>query len=111
MFDPVSMSADWLVATVAAILALLFDYLPGLSGWFDKQDEGKKKLLMVGMLLVVAFGVFGLSCFNLIDIAIACTWGGAGKIAGYWLVAVIANQSTHALTKPTERLKARLFKR
>lgn len=91
-----------LIAFLAALLAVLFDWLPGLKTWFDKKTEGQKRGIMALLLLIVVALVFGLSCFNLIFVGWACTVIGAETALILLLEAIAINQGVHFISKPSK---------
>lgn len=91
-----------LAALAGALLSLLFEYVPGLSGWYDTKSETVKRLIMLVAIVAVAAGTFGLSCFNTPWVYVECTSAGLVELLGAVLFAIIGNQSTHRLTKKAE---------
>jgi len=97
--DPVL--SDLLLATAGILLSLVFTYFPGLKTWYEAQT-GKKALIMLGVILIVSLGYFGLACTALaakIGISVACTTDGALIVALAFVKIVIGNQATYLLTK------------
>jgi hypothetical protein len=88
-----------LAALAGALLSLLFEYVPGLSGWYDAKDEAVKRLIMLGAIVVVAAGIYGLSCFNTPWVYVECTTAGLFALLGQVVMAIVGNQSIHRLTK------------
>jgi hypothetical protein len=105
------MSSEILIAIVGALLSLLFAYVPGASEWYEKlgydvagnYDDGtKKRLVMLGMLVVVAAVGFGLSCAGFaadFKLALTCDRAGATGLVWTLVVAIMANQTAHTLAK------------
>jgi CHASE2 domain-containing sensor protein len=91
-----------LVAFLAALLAVLFDWLPGLKTWFDKKTEGQKRGIMALLLLIVVALVFGLGCFNLIVTGWVCTVIGVQAALMLLLEAIAINQGVHFISKPSK---------
>lgn len=83
-------------AVAGAIVSLAFKYVPGLNGWYDKQTAQFKELFMLGILVIVVAGMFGLSCAGWENF-FACDQIGL-KEALYVLVgAVLGNQGTYSM--------------
>lgn len=97
------MTSDQLAAIAGIILSLLFSYVPGLSDWYAPLDPSVKRLTMAALLLVVAAGVFGLSCAS-ITTSVACTREGALGLVYAFISALVANQSAYQLSP--RRVKA-----
>jgi len=83
-------------AVAGVILSLAFKYIPGLNAWYEKQTSQFKELFMLGMLVIVVAGMFGLSCLGW-ENYFACDQIGL-KDALYVLVgAVIGNQGAYSM--------------
>ena len=48
------------IAIVSAVLAIVFDWFPGIAAWFNGLAEGIKKLIMTGLLVVICAVLFAL---------------------------------------------------
>jgi hypothetical protein len=95
------MSADTLALYAGVILSLLFGYVPGLSDWFATLDGVKKRLLMAGLLLLVALGVVGLACSgygSIFGVPVTCDQAGIAGMIRAFVEAMIANQATYAIS-------------
>ncbi|NMC12674.1 MAG: hypothetical protein GYA34_07295 [Chloroflexi bacterium] len=101
------MSAEMLAAIAGALLSLLFSYVPGLSDWYAslgaaQNDQGtRKRLVMLGLLALVAAGSFGLSCAGWgtgYGLELSCDQQGVMGLLQALLLAAMANQATHRLT-------------
>lgn len=96
------MSADFLSSLAGILISLAASYLPGFAGWFEAQSPNVKRLLMLGMLTLSTAVIFGLACQSWLDIVppelVTCTQEGAVAALRAFGLAVIANQSTYAIT-------------
>jgi hypothetical protein len=103
------MSAELLSTIAGAILSLLFSYVPGLSGWYQKLGENgtgldggtARRLIMLGLLVLTAAGAYGLSCSGWgsnFGFALTCDQPGIVGLLQGLVLAVMANQSTYSLT-------------
>lgn len=92
------MTADQLAAIAGALLSLAFSYIPGLADKFSQLDPTYKRLIMGGLLVVVAGAVFGLSCGNVLS-TVTCDKPGALGLLGVLINALVANQSVYQITK------------
>lgn len=107
------MSAEMISASAGVILSLLFSYVPGLSAWYahlgETQDGGEnvpdggtqKRLLMLGLLALVAGGAFALACAGwgaMYGLAVTCDKQGGFGLFQALLLAVMANQATYTLS-------------
>ena len=91
------MDEKMLAMYAGVVLSLLFSYVPGLSDWYAKLSGTYKRLVMLGLLFVVAAGAFGLSCAGVLA-TVACTQSGLMGIVEAFIAAAIANQAAFTLT-------------
>ncbi len=57
------MSANELIPYLAGVaLSLMMAYVPGASDWYGALDGTRKRLVMLGLLLVAASGYVALGC-------------------------------------------------
>lgn len=95
------MTTNQLTSIAAVILSLAFSYLPGLSGWYEALRSEAKRLTMLGLLVLVAAGVFSLACagFGLsLGISLVCDSQGAFGLLQTLIMALVANQATYLIT-------------
>jgi len=95
------MSAESLSLIAGAVLSLVFSYIPGAKGWFMGFEPEIKRLIMLGLILVSAAAVFGLSCLGWgIDLGInlSCNRSGLLGMVQQIVIAIIANQSIYAIS-------------
>lgn len=93
----VSLTPDWLAMVAGVVLSLLFSYVPGLSTKFQSLDPTYKRLIMLALLLVVAVGVFGLSCAGVIS-GVLCDRNGVVAVVEAFVLAAMANQAMYQLS-------------
>jgi hypothetical protein len=91
------MTAETLSVAAGVILSLLFSYMPGLSEAFAQLGATEKRFVMLALLAVVTVGVFMLSCANIIP-AVECTQVGAVGLFEAFIMALVANQATFAIS-------------
>lgn len=98
------MSAEFLTMIAGVVLSLLFSYVPGLNTWFAALDSLYKRLIMLALLLLSAAGLFGLACAGVLQelagVQVTCDRSGLVGLIQAFVMAVIANQSTYAITPP-----------
>jgi hypothetical protein len=94
----VKMDAEFLGGAAGLFLSLLFSYIPGFNGWFDKLDGIYKRLVMGGLILLVGAGAFGLACAGLYD-SLTCDQAGAVLAIKAVFAALVVNQGVYTLTK------------
>ena len=95
------MTAEQLIAIAGAILSLAFSYIPGLKTRYEPLSDEMKRLVMLGLLVLVVAGVFGLACSRFgayLGIAVICDEPGLVALVWSLVVAVMANQSTYLIT-------------
>lgn len=104
------MSAEAISTVAGAALSLLFSYVPGFADWFAKLGQSKspkgetvsdggtrKRLVMLGLLVLVTLGAFGAACLNLGGPAV-CSKPGAIDLATALALAIMANQSVYMIS-------------
>lgn len=113
------MTTETLTLLAGSLLSLGFSYIPGLSGWYNRLGEGgeagsdggadrqrsdggtSKRLVMLALLVLVAAGAFGLACSGwgtTLGLALTCDQPGAAGLVRALALALIANQSTYAIS-------------
>ena len=108
-FPPFDVSATAILAVLAAGMALLFDYFPGLASWFDTLEPDKKKLIMLALSAVLGAGAFLGSCLGWFSTNLMCTLTSAWTLALDVFVTVSASYVFHQATKPSESLKKAMW--
>jgi hypothetical protein len=99
------LSPETLSMLAGVLLTLAFSYIPGLNVWYQTLTATWKSLLMLGLLIVVSAGAFGLSCAGWID-GLACTQVDLKSLVWCLVLAIIANQSVYKLSPPTSAVMA-----
>lgn len=79
-------------------LSLLFEYVPGFADWYGGLDSVEKRLVMVGLVLVIVLASFGLSCAERVD-AFPCNVDGAWDGVMLFINVLVYNQVAHRVTK------------
>jgi len=93
------MSPEILAGAAAIVLSLLFSYVPGFGSWYQPLKADIKRLIMVGLLLVVAGASFGLACAGWAVVeGLACTSQGAFGLVKVFVAALIVNQAVYAVS-------------
>jgi hypothetical protein len=94
-------------AIAGILLSLGFSYLPGLKDRFSQLEPTSKRLVMLGLLALVALGVFGLSCLRPGWLpGVTCSGEGAWELARIFFIAVVANQAAYELSPGSNRKAA-----
>lgn len=93
------MTPEFLLTIVAAALALLFAYFPGLANWYQPLPADRKRWIMVGLLVLSALGSYGYECVGLGDIAgIACDTPSIWILVQMVFLAAAVNQGVYLLS-------------
>jgi len=96
------MSEIELGGIVAALLSLVFSYVPGLNAWFDALKTEYKRLIMLGLLVLVSAVIYGVACAGFapaIGVTATCDEAGAIELLKILLAAIVANQGVYKITK------------
>lgn len=91
------MSTEQLGVYAGIVLSLLFSYVPGLSDWYAALSGTYKRLLMLGLLAVVAGGALAVSCLGVKPL-VTCDEVGMVSLVETFIAAAIANQATYTLS-------------
>jgi hypothetical protein len=105
------MTSETLSLIAGAALSLAFSYLPGLHERFAALDATHKRLVLLGLLVLAATGVYGLSCLGWglrWGIVLACDADGLAALLEQLLLAVIASQGVYAISPPRAALLRRV---
>ncbi|HDZ37194.1 MAG TPA: hypothetical protein ENH62_02720 [Marinobacter sp.] len=102
------MDAVLLASIAGVVLSLGFSYVPKLAPWYEKlgkrngTDNGlRKRLVMLGLLILTSVGVYGLACMGWgieFGLELECGRAGVFELARALILAVMANQSTYQIT-------------
>lgn len=87
-----------LSSIAGVILSLLFQYIPGLSDWYEAQTSQLKAGVMLACLVVATVVLYSASCNDFISV-IACDEQGLKTLALAFVMALAGNQSTHQIAK------------
>lgn len=94
-----AITPDFLSYILAGLLAIAFDWFPGLQDWFSTLSELKKRQVMGLTLALIVLALYGLGCAGVIG-GQTCDQAQFVQLAQIWFVAVGINQGVHQLTKP-----------
>jgi len=94
----VQITPDLVVVLWGIVQSLLFEYVPGVAPWFEKQGDVEKRAIQALGVLVVALLVFVGGCAGLYN-SEACTTNGVLQVGAVWFVAMVGNQTTHSVFK------------
>lgn len=102
-------SGDVLMYAAGIVLSLLFTYFPGLNTWYTTQSDELKRLLMLGLVVIVAASIFGLGCAGLLPelfgLAVTCDQAGILGLVIAIIQAMVANQMAHSIFPKPESVK------
>lgn len=91
------MTSDQLAAVAGVLLSLAFSYVPGLSDKFAALETTMKRLVMAGLLLVVAVAALALSCAKVMN-TVECSQSGAVQLVNVFISALVANQAAFMIS-------------
>lgn len=99
------MNADSLAMYAAVILSLAFSYIPSADGWWAKLSNTYKRLVMLGLLFVIALAAVGLACAGVasdLGISVTCDKTGIIGLIQAFGLAVIANQAAYKISPESD---------
>lgn len=94
------LTPETLATLLGALLAVLFDWFPGLAAWFDGLGALRKRQVMAGMLALLGLGLFAGSCQGLFESGFSCAPHSLPRLLQVILLAAGVNQAAHLLVKP-----------
>lgn len=94
-------SPDVLLVVVLAGLSLFFDYFPGVSKSFDALPVEKKRLVTVGLAVVLAIAAFAGQCLGLFATNLVCSVKDGWDLFYGVILAVAVMYGFHKATKPS----------
>jgi len=95
------MSAETLAMVAGIILTLTFSYVPGLNTQYATLSPETKRLIMLGLLILVSAGAIGIACAGLgevLGVTLTCDEVGLIQLAKALVAAIIANQGVYAIS-------------
>ena len=105
------MTSDELVGAAAILLAVLFEYIPGLRKWYDglgsdeESNKTYKRLVMLVSLVAVVGGAYVLSCVLVVEQFVTCDIGGVWGLVKLLVGAEVVNQAVYLMTPKVSRIK------
>lgn len=100
------MTAEFIAMGAGVLLSLAFSYIPGLSEKYSALKAVYKRLVMLGLLFLVALGSIGLVCAGIwgeFGPSITCDRAGVIEVLQAFFLAAMANQSAYSLTKRPDK--------
>ena len=91
------MTGEELLAIAGIVVSLIFEYFPRLSVWYNALEDNVQRLIMLGVVAVIALTVFGMSCAGLSE-AYTCDKAGVWSLIKIFVAGVIANQTTYLIS-------------
>lgn len=90
------LTPELLSEIAGVLLSLAFGYVPGLQQWYGALEGIYKRLIMLGLLLLVAAAAYGLACAGVLQ-GVVCSEEGLLRLVKVFIAAAIANQATYLL--------------
>lgn len=94
----IKFTSELLVLIAAAFLSLLFSYVPWVARWYYKNSPDIQRLIMLGALVIVTVGAFLLGCYGFLKMDLPCTQNGVITLIGYFIMALMSNQSVDRIS-------------
>lgn len=100
-------TSESLALIVGTVVSLVFSYFPGLNTWYAAKEEPVKKLIMIGLMVVVSGAIFGLGCANILNMdGFICAKDSVLQFVSILIASVIANQGTYKISPQLDKVKA-----
>ena len=84
-------------AVAGVVASLVFEYIPGVSAWYNGLEDNWQKLFMLGILAAVVAAAFALSCAGWENIY-ACDEIGAKEAVYAFVAALVGNQAAYLVS-------------
>ena len=101
-----NVNSTLIVSIAAVLLSLVFSYIPGLRVAYGKLSTEAKRLIMLGLLVLVCAAVFALQCWSIITTNLTCNKQGVIDLVQLFIVALVSNQGTYLITPQAKDVKA-----
>lgn len=93
-------NADLLAMISGILLAVLFEYLPGLRQWYDAKKDDVQRGIMLLALMAVSLVIYALSCSGWLEmiwpgLSVTCDEKGVALLIRTFVLALVANQPTY----------------
>lgn len=92
----VAITPEFLASVAGIALSLIFSYIPGVKQWYNSLTGEWKRLLMAGLLLVVAAVIYALGCAGIVY-GVSCDQSGIIRLISVFVMALVANQSAYLI--------------
>ena len=105
------LSEETLTMVAGALLSLAFSYVPGLAEKYAGLQPTTKRLVMLGLLVLAAAGIFGLACSGWgadFGIELSCDPAGGIYLAKMLILAITANQATYLISPRVRHSRIRI---
>ena len=96
------MTTTVLLAFAAALLSIVFRYVPGSDGWWANQPPVAKRGLMAVFVILAGVIIYGSACLGFLEALnwnLACNESGMQQIISL-VMAALVNQGTYKLIEP-----------
>jgi hypothetical protein len=91
-----------------AVLSLVLSYAPGVAKVYETLEPEAKQAVNIGLMVLVAAMIFGLSCAALLNVGVTCTVQSALDLLLLLAVGLISNQGIYSSNK---YLAAKVFRK
>jgi len=91
------LTSDYIVLVAGAVIALVFGYFPVLNTWFAALTSEAKSGIMIGLMVLTGFGIWGAGCLGWMDTGVACTTAAIPDLIKLILLAIVGNQSANRI--------------
>ena len=99
MFGEFNFTSESLALIMGAVTSLIFSYAPGLNAWFAAKTDEIKRLVMLGLMVVITGSIYGLACTNILHVSeFVCGQQSFLQFVSILISAVIANQGTYKIS-------------
>lgn len=92
------MTGEEIAVIAGIVLSLAFSYIPKANTWFAGLESTYKRLIMLGLLVLVTAVIYGFACLEWFGVAATCDAAGAEALVKALIAAIIANQAAYLIS-------------
>lgn len=102
-----NVTAELIAAIIGALVSVLFSYFPKLNTLFAALTENKKKLIMLGLMVLVSAGIYVGQCvLSWWATDLVCGQAGLWRLATILISSIVGNQGVFGLSPQTMSVRA-----
>jgi hypothetical protein len=94
----IMLTSESIVAIVGIATSLIFNYFPALRVKFAALTTEQRSGIMIGLMILAAFGTWGAGCMGWLDAGVACSVNALPQLGKLIFLALVANVTTYTVS-------------